>query len=111
MHIGRFWKGDSEEQFQWEVSLWEKVFPRADTLEEATARRSTSLGPEGREEEVGRIAQEPETDRSPEEQRAAAAVGLTRKPPTRPEEAHIPAPHILIIDEPDQEATAAAHIP
>eukprot|EP00972_Heterocapsa_arctica_P108802 16020582-Heterocapsa_arctica.AAC.1 len=29
-HIGRPWKGDSEEQFQWEISLWERVFPRAE---------------------------------------------------------------------------------
>eukprot|EP00972_Heterocapsa_arctica_P073997 10921707-Heterocapsa_arctica.AAC.1 len=50
-------------------------------------------------------------DHTPEEQRAAAAVGLTRKSSSRSEEAHMPMPQILIVDEPDQEAPTDAHIP
>eukprot|EP00972_Heterocapsa_arctica_P054723 8065273-Heterocapsa_arctica.AAC.1 len=71
MHIGRAWKGDSEQQFQWELSLWEKVFPRAGHSDEEEAHRRTILEPEEIRNETGRPGSDSRTNHQAGTQREA----------------------------------------
>eukprot|EP00972_Heterocapsa_arctica_P032871 4838966-Heterocapsa_arctica.AAC.1 len=100
MFFGRPRRRDSEQQIQWEVSLWENIFPGANPSEAEQASRTPIWESGGRIEEGGRIAQSSAPDQATEERSEAEASRGTEQQGPRSEGAIIPVPPILIIDEP-----------